>query len=186
MIISEVDKMVAHYLYGSPGSAVAMAREGKESGIRVLRLPYPVSANDYWSSRVVKSKKTGKPIVLTFVTDEARAYKQEIGYLALAAGIRKPIEGRVFVNIRLFPRRPQDWLKRMQKDPDGWADTVQCLDLDNARKVLYDALKGIAFVDDKWIKRDGGEICEPDEHGARVEVTLGPILTPKIAPELPL
>lgn len=151
-----------------------------------LVLPYPISANDYWSSRVVRSKKTGKNIVLTFVTDEARSYKQDVGYRVLAAGIRKPIDGRVSVDIRLFPQRPQDWAKRAQKDPDGWADTVRCLDLDNARKVLYDALKGIAFADDKWIKRDSGEICEPDEHGARVEVIIRPLIRAPIAPELPL
>lgn len=151
-----------------------------------LVLPYPISANIYWSNRVVKSKKTGKHIVLTFVTDEARAYKQQVGLMVLAAGIRKPIDGRVAVHIRVYPQRPQDWLKRMQKDPDGWSDSVRCIDLDNARKVLYDALKDIAFADDKWIKQDSGEIMEPDEHGARVEVTIRPIVKAKIAPELAL
>lgn len=151
-----------------------------------IRLPYPISANDYWGTRVVRSKRTGKPMSLTYVTDEARAYKERVGWLVVASGIRQPIIGRVSVDIRLYPKRPQDWAQRARKDPDGWADTVKCLDLDNARKVLYDALKGIAFGDDKWIKRDSGEICEPDEHGARVEVTIRPIIVPMIAPEMPL
>lgn len=151
-----------------------------------LRLPYPISANDYWSSRVARSKKTGKNIVLTYVTTEAAAYKKEVGWMAKAAGIHAPMQGPVQVHIRVFPQRPLDWAKRAQKDPDGWTDSIRCIDLDNARKVLYDALKGIAFEDDKWIKRDSGEICEPDEHGARVEVTIRPIIKPKIAPELPL
>ncbi|MFZ0871573.1 MAG: RusA family crossover junction endodeoxyribonuclease [Rhodanobacter sp.] len=149
-----------------------------------LVLPYPISGNAYWSSRVVTSKKTKRPIVITYVTDEARQYKQDVGRLCALAGIRKPILGRVRVVIDLYPHRPLDWAKRAKKDPDNWADTVQCLDLDNARKVLNDALKNIAFEDDKWIKSDGGEICEPDEHGARVVVTITPIVRKPIAPGL--
>jgi crossover junction endodeoxyribonuclease RusA len=52
---------------------------------------------------------------------------------------------------------------------------VQCIDLDNARKVLYDALKDVAFGDDKWVRADSAERMEPDEHGARVVVTITPI-----------
>jgi len=144
-----------------------------------LVLPWPVSANRYWRSFVPRGGKRA----ITVVSDEAKAYKKAVASAAFVAGLREPIHGRVRVAIKLFPKRPQDWAKRAQRDPDGWADTVQCLDLDNARKVLYDALKGIAYDDDKWIKRDAGEICEPDGE-ARVEVVITPIVRAPIAPAL--
>lgn len=144
-----------------------------------LTLPWPVSANRYWRSFVPRGGKRA----ITVVSDEAKAYKKAVAGAAAIAGLREPIEGRVRVEIRLFPKRPQDWAKRAQRDPNGWADSVQCLDLDNARKVLYDALKGIAYVDDKWIKQDAGEICEPDGE-ARVEVIIAPLARSAIAPSL--
>lgn len=150
--------------------------------IRLL-LPYPLSANRYWTSRAVRQKQTGKWIPITHPSSEAQAYKTTVAKMALVAGLRAPIGGRVRVEIRLFPQRPQDWKKRAQRDPDGWADDVRCIDLDNARKVLYDALKGIAYTDDKWIKQDAGEICEPDGE-ARVEVVITPIVRAPVAPAL--
>lgn len=155
---------------------------GLDTGIPVsvrLVLPYPVSANRYWRSFVPR----GASRAITCVSDEAKAYKRDVLKLALTAGVT-PIRGRVRVVIELYPHRPLDWSKRARKDPDGWADSVQCLDLDNARKVLNDALKNIAFEDDKWIKQDAGSICEPDEHGARVVVTITPIVRLAVAPEL--
>ena len=134
-----------------------------------LRLPYPVSANVYWRTRVV-----GK-LAMTYVSKEAKAYKEEVAWLAKAAGIRKPFEGRVSIDIKLYPQRPQDWEKRARKNPECWDDDVRCIDLDNARKVLYDAFKGIVIVDDKWVRKDSGERMEPDGD-ARVIVTVTPLL----------
>lgn len=136
----------------------------------MLILPYPISANRYWRTYMPKGFKA--PV--TVVSAEAKAYKTEVAWLVKAAGIRKPILGRVAVDIKLYPKRPLDWVKRAQRDPLGWDDTVQCLDIDNARKVLYDALKGIAIEDDKWIRRDSGERMEPDGE-ARVVVTITPL-----------
>lgn len=143
-----------------------------------LRLPIPPSGNRYWRHAVVAGSAR------VYVSSEAEAYKQEIAWIARAAGVRQPIPGRVCVEIRLFPARPKDWARRARKNPDGWDDTVQCIDLDNARKVLYDALSGIAFDDDKWVRKDAGERCEPDEFGPRVEVTIAPIRKEPIAPQL--
>jgi len=159
--------------------APARAQNEVHAAVRLV-LPYPVSANRYWRSFVPR----GGTRAITCVSDEAKAYKRTVQKLAYACGVRDPIRGRVRVDIQLYPSRPRDWAKRARKDPDGWADTVQCLDLDNARKVLNDALKNIAFEDDKWIKADGGEVCEPDEHGARVVVTITPIVRERLAPEL--
>src|SRR5690606_14915191 len=83
-----------------------------------------------------------------------------------------PIRGRVRIDLKLYPERPQDWQRRQRKEGPAWDDTVRCLDLDNARKVVYDSLKGVVIEDDKWVRKDSGERMEPDEHGARLVITV--------------
>jgi crossover junction endodeoxyribonuclease RusA len=111
---------------------------------------------------------------MTYVSAEAKAYKSECAWMAKAAGVRAPIPGRVCVRFWLYPQRPQDWQKRARRDPEGWADTVRCLDLDNAQKVLLDALKDVVFEDDSRVWRIEGERCEPDGEG-RVVVVVEPM-----------
>ncbi|HWK72195.1 MAG TPA: RusA family crossover junction endodeoxyribonuclease [Burkholderiaceae bacterium] len=135
----------------------------------VLTLPFPVSANAYWRT----TARGGRAI--TYVSAEAKEYKHQVAHLAKAAGVCKPITGRVQIGITLYPRRPQDWQTRMRKHGVAWDDTVQCLDLDNAQKVLLDSLKGIAFGDDKWVRKIDAERAEPDAQGARVVVTVTPL-----------
>ncbi|WP_186260380.1 RusA family crossover junction endodeoxyribonuclease [Burkholderia gladioli] len=138
-----------------------------------VTLPYPISANRYWRSRVIKPR-SGPEIVSTYVSTEAKEYKQEVGWLLRAAGVRQPIAGRVAVAYTLYPHRPQDWKTRQRKLGATWDDSVQCIDLDNAQKVLLDALKGLAFDDDAWVRRIIAERAEPDGE-ARVVVTITPI-----------
>jgi crossover junction endodeoxyribonuclease RusA len=142
-----------------------------------LVLPYPLSANRYW-----RPVNIGRHITIV-PTKEARAYQADVAQLAHRARVR-PVFGRVALTVRLYPQRPQDWAKRAQRDPDTWDDDVRSIDLDNALKVLLDALKDVAFDDDKWVRRIDAERCEPDEHGARVEVTVTALRRPRIAPEL--
>lgn len=145
----------------------------------VLTLPYPISANRYWRTYMPKGFKA--PV--TAISQEAKAYKAEVGWLAKAAGIRQPFAGRVAVSYALYPKRPQDWVKRAAKDPFGWDDSVQCIDLDNAQKVLLDALKGVVIDDDRWVRRIQAERMEPDGE-ARVVVTVRQIVTEKLMGEL--
>jgi crossover junction endodeoxyribonuclease RusA len=113
----------------------------------IVTLPYPISANKYWRPVPINGHVTIVP------TKEAKQYKAEVGWILRAAGVRAPIEGRVSIHIDLYPKRPLDWQTRQRKHGAAWDDTVQCIDIDNARKVLYDAFKGIVIVDDKWIWR---------------------------------
>lgn len=139
----------------------------------ILLLDYPVSANRYWQTRVMNAKSAGgRAMATTFLSAEAKAYKKHVAAVALAAGVRAPIMGRVQIDIRLYPNRPQDWKTRQRKLGNAWDDTVLCLDLDNTSKVLLDALKGVAMDDDKWVRRIISERMEPDEHGARVVVRV--------------
>lgn len=132
-----------------------------------LVLPYPISSNRYWRTYMPKGFKA--PV--TTLSAEAKEYKNAVKLLAKQAGILRPITGRVAVAIRLYPNRPQDWQKRVKRDPVAWDDTVQCLDLDNANKVLFDSLKGVAIEDDRWVRRISSERMEPDGEG-RIEVTI--------------
>jgi crossover junction endodeoxyribonuclease RusA len=59
-----------------------------------LTLPYPISANRYWASRVIKAKATGKWMALTYVTPEAKAYREQCAWAASRV-ISKPFSGRM-------------------------------------------------------------------------------------------
>lgn len=133
-------------------------------------LPWPISTNAYMSHRIV-TPKGKRSMAIPYLTKEAKEYKERVAWMVHAAGIREPIRGRVSLDYKLFPKRPQDWQKRQRDHGITWDDTVQCLDLDNAQKVLFDSLKNIAFEDDKWIRRITAERMEPDGE-ARVVVTI--------------
>lgn len=135
-----------------------------------LILPPAVSSNRYWRSFVPRGHKRA----IVTLSDEAKAYKAVVAQIARKAGVVSPIKGRVAVSYTLFPKRPQDWAKRAAKDPMTWDDTVQCLDLDNALKVMLDSLKGIVFEDDKFVHELHGRRAEPDGDG-RLVVTISPM-----------
>jgi crossover junction endodeoxyribonuclease RusA len=136
----------------------------------ILTLPYPISANRYWRTYMPKGFKA--PV--TTLSSEAKAYKEQVGWLVKAAGVQKPLVGRVQVEVKLYPHRPLDWQKRMRTAGAAWDDSVQCIDLDNANKVLLDSLKGVAIEDDKWVRRIVAERMEPDGE-ARVVIRIEPI-----------
>lgn len=136
-----------------------------------LTLPYPISANRYWASRVIKPKGGGAPISLTYVTPEAKAYREQCAWIASRV-IRAPLSGRVKLHAELYPHRPLDWARRMRKLGETWDDSVQCIDLGNAEKVMSDALQGIVFADDCMYRRIVLDRMEPDERGARLVVRI--------------
>lgn len=96
-------------------------------------LPYPISMNRYWRTRVV-----GRHAV-TYVSAEAMIYKRAAGWIAKAARVRV-IDGDVSVSYILHPKITKS----------GKPSKVR-IDLDNALKVCNDALNGIAWEDDKQI-----------------------------------
>lgn len=134
----------------------------------LLTLPYPISANRYWQSFV----PPGARRALVHLSNEAKAYRRQVDEICAQQGIVQPLRGRIAMAIRLFPARPQDWARRARKLGAAWDDDVRCIDLDNANKVLLDALKGVAFEDDRWVRRLQAERMEPDAYGARVIVAI--------------
>lgn len=124
-------------------------------------LPYPVSANRYWRTFAYIAKGTHKPKAVTVPSDEAKAFKEEAGWRAKAAGIRQALTGPIEVRFLLIP-----------------ANRV-CMDLDNALKVSIDALKGILFEDDSQVYKIVAERADPDPvGGARLEVEVLPLVMP--------
>jgi crossover junction endodeoxyribonuclease RusA len=128
-----------------------------------LVLPYPLSANRYW-----RPVKVGKHITIV-PTKEAKAYRADV---AARCPRHSMVTGRVAIFVWLYPNRPQDWQKRQRLHGAAWDDTVLCIDLDNANKVLLDSLKGIAFEDDAWVRRLVSQRMEPDDEGERVVVRI--------------
>ena len=134
-----------------------------------LVLPWPVSANRYWRSFVPRGSRRA----VTVVSPEAEQYRHEVAIAhARSYGTRKPMSCPVAVSVSLYPARPKDWAKRRKVEGPNWHASVRSIDLDNALKVLIDALKGIAYDDDSQVWRIDATRCEPDEHGARVVVTV--------------
>lgn len=132
-----------------------------------LTLPYPISANRYWRTYLPR----GCAAPVTTVSPEAKAYQDRVRRVAREAGVHRPFPGRVSVSYVLYPKRPQDWKKRQRMNPARWDDSVQCMDLDNAQKVLFDAMEGIVYENDGLIRRIEGERAVPDGK-ARVFVTV--------------
>lgn len=142
-----------------------------------LTLPYPLSANRYW-----RPVKLG-PRISIVPTKEAKAFRAEIAAACHDQGVRAPITGRVHIDVKLYPSRPLDWQKRVRKEGASWDDTVRCIDIDNANKVLLDALKDVAIEDDKWVRKLTSERMEPDGE-ARVVVTISAILVVQLQADL--
>lgn len=136
-----------------------------------LTLPYPVSANRYWRHYYPK----GHSHPVTTLSNEARIYRQDVRAIAREAGMTQPIVGRVKFEYALSPKRPKDAVGRMKRDPACWDDSVQCMDLDNAQKVLIDALEGIVYPDDKMIWKIVGERVEPEDDKGKVYVRISSV-----------
>lgn len=107
-----------------------------------------------WRSYVPK----GWTRAIVTLTPEAKAYKQQVGWIAKAAGAR-PLSGPVEVRICLVP-----------------ANRV-CMDLSNCWKVAEDALNGIMWDDDAQVYRIVAERLAPDGK-ARLEVEALPFEMP--------
>lgn len=144
------------YQFGLPMSKLEDCQPPAPARVKLV-LPYPVSANRYWISFWSPRQKR----VFTGPTKEAKAYKEEIGWRAKAAGVRAPIAGLVELRVRLVP------------------ESGVCMDLDNSLKVAIDAMKDIVFGDDSQVYRIVAERAEADPAGGkRLEVEVVPYTMP--------
>lgn len=83
------------------------------------------------------------------VSPEAEAYKTAAAWIAQQQGC-KPFAGPVMLDIKLVPKNGR------------------VMDLDNCLKVSIDALKGIAYEDDKQVRKIVAEYGEADGKGALI------------------
>ena len=93
----------------------------------------------------------------TYVSKEAEAYKMEASLRSRLAGLRHPVDVPVQVHMQLCPKLTKK----------GKASEV-CLDLDNTAKVVIDAMKGVAYRDDKQVHRLLIERAAPIEGGGLI------------------
>lgn len=126
-----------------------------------LTLPYPISANRYW--RNFRG--------ITVVSIEAKRYKSNVMRIAFENKIITPLKGNIEVQFDLYPQLPKNWKLKEKKNPLNWDDSVRCIDLDNAQKVLFDALKNVVFEDDKRVRKIIAERKKPDGE-ARIEIRI--------------
>lgn len=118
-----------------------------------FRVSTPVSANDYKRIRVIPGGR-----IMFYLTREAKAYKDEVGWAARAAGCREPTKLPVEVELTLLPRSNQD----------GSPNQGRLLDVGNVEKVALDAMQGIVFRNDRQVKRLVVGYGEPVEGGGLV------------------
>lgn len=114
-----------------------------------MQLRYPISANRYWRNfrgRMVRSA-------------EANAYRRHVADVASQIDV-EVMASQVEVEIELLPKLTLS----------GAASGV-ILDLDNALKVALDALQGVAYTNDKQVRRIAAQYGEPVKNGGlRVRV----------------
>lgn len=110
-----------------------------------LSLPLPPSGNH----RNGMSTRGGKPHF--FPKKETKAFRETVALIAKAEGVR-PLSGHLAVELDIYPNR-------------------EGRDMDNVEKTLWDALEGIAFGDDKRIRRKRVEMHDADPT-PRVELTI--------------
>lgn len=115
------------------GAALAARVAGVTAGGRyVLTLPVPPSANRWWRHKLHRGKIPKLDRALTFISREAKQYKEATAVYALSAGVRQPLEGPVAISI---------WWYRERKAGD----------LDKRVGVLLDALEGTVYRNDAQI-----------------------------------
>lgn len=102
-------------------------------------LEYPISTNRYWRNF------NGR----TVMSAEAREYKAMAAFRWREAG-HVLHAGQVLVELLLHPR--------MTKQGEA---SKSRMDLDNCLKVAIDALNGVAFVDDKQVRKLVAEVVDP-------------------------
>lgn len=128
-----------------------------------FEVSYPPSANRYKLPRVIPVRRGSQPAISWYLSKEAKAFKDEVGWRAKQAGVRGPIKGFVRVTLIIVPHQPLDVKDRARRDPKLWPLTVQCLDLGNVEKVALDALNGIAWTDDRQVEELNLRRAEPGQ-----------------------
>lgn len=117
-------------------------------GIASYTLPMPPSANEYWRSFAVKGK------VRVVLSAKAKSYKEAVADLAHRLGMKPEVSHGVAVSIKVYRNQASG-------------------DLDNRIKVTLDALRGVAFEDDKQVVEIYAQRFE-DKGNGRIVISVTP------------
>lgn len=118
-----------------------------------LTLPWPPPTNNLYYTRTYRDAKTGKWRSIRGLTTEAQDYKKAV-FGACVEAQESPIIGDVGIIFHAYrPRKVGD--------------------LDGLFKVIFDALKGAAYLDDGQITKIDAERFE-DKKNPRVEIEIYP------------
>jgi crossover junction endodeoxyribonuclease RusA len=122
-----------------------------------LVLPWPVSINAYWASRVIQVK--GKAMSTTYVTAKGVQFQRDVKAAVTAQiGQHKPLDGRLSVAMKFHQ------------------PNARACDISNFVKTTEDALtKAEVWIDDSQIDHEVLHRGEIDRKNPRVEVTIGVI-----------
>ena len=122
-----------------------------------LDLPIPPTNNHYKQYYCAQSSRAEPHTIRARLTPAAQAYKDEVGYRTNQL-IDKPLDVPVRVLIRAYLT----------------SDRRYRADLDNIPKVVFDALNGIAWTDDRLVS-EYTVINMPGNHSRlRLEVEIEP------------
>ena len=124
------------------GSRVNEGVAGTQGGF--VMLGYPVSVNRYWRS--FKGR--------TVISSEATKYKQHVQMDYAQGGGLYFYDIPVSVEFKFHPKTTKT----------GDASKTR-MDLDNVIKVVLDALQGVAYMDDKQVRKLTAEIADPVSGG---------------------
>ena len=139
--------MITYKTTEKTGSNLIRLNPSKSRGLNYLKAEIiPPSVNSYWRSAF----KGGK--IMHYVSKEGKAFKSALSLIARANKF-KLLQGDVVLKYKLFCK------KQGRKD------------LDNTLKAIQDALEGIAYENDKQIKKiEAEKISNAGWDGIEIEV----------------
>lgn len=111
--------------------------------MKQFNLPYPVSTNRYW--------RTSRNI--THISAEGKKFKRTVQ--SECQWTNKPVTYSVSLTVLVHPK--------LTKGGEAYKTII---DLDNCTKCVLDSLIGIAYVDDKQVKKITLEYGQPVVGGA--------------------
>lgn len=126
------------------------------------------------SKRLGRTKR-GRPIILED-SRRTKPWRAIVRAAAIDAGLRE-LSGDVLVTIVILFARPASHYRKDGRLRDGLPDRPGRLDVDKAARAILDALKGVAYADDRQVAPlhvDRHWAERPEDEGARICIGYAP------------
>jgi len=121
----------------------------------------PTKTKQQRKHRVIVPKDGGKPYAMTYKAPGVAEAEDSLRAKFLPHRPGMPLEGPITATVTWYFTHPKSHTKKQRETPYKLTSP----DLDNAEKMLFDAIAGLAFVDDKqiWRKITEKRYCGPGE-----------------------